>query len=182
MQTAREAVNEIWTQADGLLAGIRNEFGREGVTETMVKYCQQHAKPLIIEFEGLNKKGVKEMTLVFEKQVKVPTDSWRKECQISIEIDADEANEKLKQNGHFGCEIYFANEQRCVDKTMDDPRAGIRLFKMHAFLPRDPPFYRHGPGKEERVVVFPGSELKEGDQKILYRCKKVTIGPGTPVL
>jgi hypothetical protein len=178
VQTTREAVNEIWTRADGFLAGIRNQFRQEGVTETMVKYCREHAKPLILEFEGLNTKGVKEMTLVFEKQVKAASDSWRKECQISIEIDADKANENLGQTGHFGCEIYFANEQRSAGKTMDDPRAGDRLFKMHAFLPHDPPFYRHGSGKEERVVVFPGSELKEGGQTVLYRCKKVTIGPG----
>ncbi|KAK4203021.1 hypothetical protein QBC40DRAFT_319142 [Triangularia verruculosa] len=178
VQTASEAVDKIWAQVDGFLGGIRQEFGREGVTETMVKYCQQNVKPLILNFEGLNKKGVKEMGLVFEKQVKVAPDTWEKECQISIEIDADKRNEKLKQNGHFGCEIYFANKDRCVGKTMDDPRAGTRLFKMHAFLPQDPPFYRHGPGKEERVVVFPGSELKEADQAILYRCKMVTLGPG----
>ena len=145
----------------------------------MVKYCLDNADSVISDFAGANRNGATEKTVVVEKYVKDGND-WVRECQIAVEIDADEANQRLAQNGHLGCEIYFANKNKCAGRTMKDSRIGKRIFKMHASLPdgQNPPHYRHEPDSDEITVVHPASEYKQpgSDLKVMYRCKITTVG------
>lgn len=105
---------------------------------------------------------------------------WIKECQISVEIDADKASTSTGQNGHLGCEIFFVNKKRCIGKTMKDSRAGLRIFKTHAYLPDglDSPHYRRGPHSEEEAISQPAPRLDQpgSDLTILYRCRLTRTG------
>ena len=179
VQTTDQGAAEIKKQADSCLETIRDEYGCEGITEEMVRYCLENADPILSDFAGANRKGATEKTVVVEKCVK-DGDEWTRECQIAVEIDADEANAGMDHSGHLGCEIYFANKNKCAGKTMKDPRIGRRVFKMHASLPdgQNPPHYRHEPGSEGSVVVYPASEQTNpgSDLKVLYRCRIKTKG------
>lgn len=138
-----------------------------------------NADSAISDFARANRNGATEKTVVVEKYDK-DGDEWIRECQIAVEIDADEANKFFSQNGHLGCEIYFANKNKCAGRTMKDFRIGKRIFKMHASLldGQDPPHYRHEPDSDEITVVRPASKFEQPgrDLKVRYRYKITTVG------
>lgn len=179
VQTTDEGARQIRTQVTQCLNGLRAEWGCEGLTEDLVVYCVENAGPLISNFPEANRRGTVQMTLVLEKTVQDGS-QWVRECQLAVEIDADQANANLKQNGHLGCEIYFAGKDKCVGKTMMDARIGRRVFKMHAFLPNgeNPPHFRHEPGSDHSSTTYPPSEHAHPGQDLnaLHRCRQTRMG------
>jgi hypothetical protein len=183
-----QAAAKIKEQADNCLKALHSGHGCEGVTPDMIEYCKDRAGDMIKSFAAANQGGVVQKTIVVEKIVREGRAKWVKECQVSLEIDADKASTRTGQNGHLGCEVYFANKAQCVGKFMGDWRAGKRIFKMHAYLPRgqDPPHSRHEQDdKEHNTILHEGStwgeerKIKQGENwEVLYRCRITTTRPG----
>ncbi|KIK60903.1 hypothetical protein GYMLUDRAFT_244056 [Collybiopsis luxurians FD-317 M1] len=177
--TTDEGVTEIQQAVSECINGMRREFGTQGVSQDMIDCCHQYADPIIANFANQNRDGETQGTVLVEKWVlEHGTTEWTKECQTSIEIDADQRNAKLNQRGHVGCEIYFANKERCIEKTKEDWKAGRRILKMHAYLPegQDPPHYRHedgGSGEDPNIEpprTTPEQRVAGPDLQVMYRC------------
>ena len=179
MQTTDEGARQIKTQVNQCLNKLRAEWGCEGLTEDLIVYCIENALPIISNFPEDNRHGAVEKTIVFQKTVQ-DGNNWIRECQLGLEIDADQASTSTGQNGHLGCEIYFAGKDRCVGKTIMDARAGRRVFKMHAYLPdgQNPPHYRHEPGSDDSSITYPPSEIAHAgrDLNAEHRCRITRTG------
>lgn len=174
-----EASHELKKEAEKGLQKLRKDHGCEGVTADMKKRCEEWALPMIAGFAKENHNdGCVQLTAVVEKQVQ-DGNGWVKECQVSVEVDADFANERLGQTGHMGCEIYFANKEACVGKGFNATTAGQRVLKKHAYLPEgiNPPYYRPGIGvtRYDKVKLLETflHNYNSRASTILYRCKIV---------
>jgi len=181
MKDTTQCASEIKKKVNNFVKDLNKGFSCEGITKDMVNFANDRITSVVDSFAEANKHGTVMCTMVFEKLVLDGTNRWVKECQMSVEIDADAKNPKLDQKGHLGCEVRVAKKDKCHGVARDDWEAGQKEFKMHAYLKgdQDPPHYRHeqggsDPQTDQQTDVTQRSPGK--DLRITYRCTTTTYG------
>lgn len=185
--TTDAGADRICTEVNRCLRGIQQDYGTQAVSRHMIECCHKYADQIIEDFAERNREGETEAIVLVEKWVHEPRGAhWTKECQISVEIDADGANANTGQTGHLGCEMYFAQKGAFAveDKNTELWRLGKPKLKVHAYLAngQDPPHVRHegtsqGPDPfMETPRTTPEQRNVGRDLHIMYRCSVTRRG------